>query len=306
MTKYAFFEGEIVPIDQAKVSVRTQALHYGTACFGAIRGYWDDRQGQLFVFRMRDHYERFLDSAKLLRMSLGYSAQDLTEISLDLLRREGWRQDIYIRPLAYKADEKIGCQLHDIRDEVTIFALPFGLYMEQDRGAHVTISSWRRVEDNAIPPRGKISGAYANSALIKSDAVLAGFDEALVLSESGHLAEGSAENVFLIRKGAAVTPAISENILEGITRRTIIELLTEELGVEVAERPVDRSEIYLADELFFCGTGVQIAAITQVDHRLIGSGEMGPITEKLRQLFFDTVRGRTNRCSEWCLPVYAA
>ena len=303
MTKHAFFEGEIVPIERAKVSVMTQALHYGTSCFGAIRGYWNDEKGQLLVFRMIDHYERFLNSTKLLRMTLPYSVQDLAEISLDLLRREGWHEDVYIRPLAYKAGHVIGCHLHGVDDNVTIFALPYGSYMKGE-GAHVTFSSWRRVDDNAIPPRGKIGGAYANSAMIKSDALLSGFDEALVLNADGHLAEGSAENVFIVRKGVAITPPITANILEGITRATVLELLGDELGVDTVERPVDRTEVYLADEMFFCGTGAQIASITSVDHRRIGDGQTGPITARLRSLFFDVVHGRIERYLQWCTPVY--
>jgi branched-chain amino acid aminotransferase len=305
VTKYAFFQGQIVPIEQAKISVRTHALHYGTACFGGLRGYWNDDEKELFVFRILDHYKRFLDSARLLRIELPYSANDLAEITLDLLRREGWRQDVYIRPLAYKADERIGVRLHDLTDALTIFSQPFGRYIDQEEGAHVTFSSWRRVDDNAIPARGKISGAYANSALIKSDAVLSGFDEALVLNADGHLSEGSAENVFIVRDGVAVTPPVTDNILEGITRRTVLHLLSDELGVEVLERPIDRTEVYLADEAFFCGTGVQIAAIVRVDHRPIGTGQMGPITAQLRDLYFDVVRGKVARFRPWCTPLYS-
>jgi branched-chain amino acid aminotransferase len=305
MTKYAFFRGEIVSIDQAHVSVRTQALHYGTSCFGAIRGYWNDEKQQLYAFRMLDHYERFLNSAKLLRMELPYTAQDLANISLDLLRLEAWHEDVYIRPLAYKAGEEIGCRLHDVADDVTIFALPYGVYMKADQGAHVTFSSWQRVGDNVIPPRGKIGGAYANSALIKSDAVLGGYDEALVLNANGHLAEGSAENVFVVRKGVAATPLITDNILEGITRRTMLHLLENELGVEVVERSIDRTEVYLADEVFFCGTGVQIAGITQVDHRVIGDGQIGAVTTGLSELYLDIVRGKVEKYLHWCTPVYS-
>jgi branched-chain amino acid aminotransferase len=191
-----------------------------------------------------------------------------------------------------------------LTDELTIFSLPFGRYIEKEEGAHVTFSSWRRVDDNAIPARGKISGAYVNSALIKSDALLSGFDEALVLNDDGHLAEGSAENLFIVRGGTAITPPITANILEGITRRTIMHLLTQEMGIPVVERPIDRTEVYLATEVFFCGTGVQVAAITQVDHTSIGDGEMGPITVKLRDLYFDVVRGKNKDYRHWCTPVH--
>ncbi len=282
----------------------THALHYGTACFGGIRGYWNDDAEQLFVFRIRDHYRRFLNSAKLLMMDLPHSEDELSEITLNLLRREGWREDVYIRPLAYKADEKIGVRLHNMTDEMTIFSVPFGRYIEKEEGAHVTFSSWRRIDDNAIPARGKISGAYVNSAFAKSDALLAGFDEALVLNADGHLAEGSAENIFIIRDGVAVTPPVTDNILEGITRKTIKHLLQSDLGVDVIERPIDRTEVFVADEAFFCGTGVQVASITRVDHRPIGDGAMGAITSRLRDLYFDIVRGKDERYGHWRTPVH--
>jgi branched-chain amino acid aminotransferase len=305
VTKYVFFQGQVVPVDQAKISIRTHALHYGTACFGGIRGYWNDGDEQLYVFRIRDHYERFLNSAKLLMMKLPYSVNELAKITLDLLRREEWREDVYIRPLAYKADELIGVRLHDLTDALTIFSLPFGRYIEKEEGAHVTFSSWRRIDDNAVPARGKLSGAYVNSALIKTDALLSGFDEALVLNPDGHLAEGSAENVFIVRGGVAITPPVTDNILEGITRRTVMHLLQNELGLEVIERPIDRTEVFVADEVFFCGTGVQVASICRVDHRPVGEGRMGPITSRLREVYFDVVRGEIQAYRHWCTPVYS-
>ena len=195
-------------------------------------------------------------------------------------------------------------RLHDLNPEITIVSIPFGQYVKNEEGSHVTISSWRRIDDNMIPARGKISGAYANSAFIKTDAQRAGFDEAIVLNQDGHVAEGSAENLFIVRKGIVCTPPVTENILEGITRRTVMMLLCDELGLEVVERPIDRTEIYLAEEIFFCGTGVQIAAVTKVDHRPIGTGQLGPITAKLRGLYFDVVRGRAPKYRELCLPVY--
>jgi branched-chain amino acid aminotransferase len=304
VTQFAFFDGQILPIEQAKISVMTHGLNYGTGCFAGIRGYWNDDADQLYVFRLADHYRRFLNSAKLLMMDLGYSVEELAEITLDLLRREDWREDVYIRPLAYKADLGIGVRLHSMTDALTIFSLPFGRYIQKEEGAHVTFSSWQRIDDNVIPARGKISGAYVNSALAKSDAQLAGFDEALVLNADGHLAEGSAENVFIVRDGVAITPPVTDNILEGITRRTVLHLLSTELGLQVAERPIDRTEVYLADEAFFCGTGVQVAAITQADHRPIGEGTMGPITAKLRDLYFSVVRGKHDNYGHWCTPVY--
>jgi branched-chain amino acid aminotransferase len=303
--QFAYFQGQITAYANAKVGVLTHALNYGTAAFGGLRGYWNPEAAELYIFRPLDHYRRFLNSSRLLLMDLPHTPASLTAITRDLLRAEGYQRDCYIRPLAYKADELIGVKLHGLHDEVSIVALPFDRYLANDEGAHVTISSWRRVDDNMIPARGKISGAYVNSSLIKTDAVRAGFDEALVLNQDGHISEGSAMNVFMLRDGVLVTPPVTDNILEGITRRTVMELARAELGLAVVERPIDRTEVYLCDEFLMSGTAAQITAVTQVDHRPIGSGMMGPVTTQLRALFADIVRGRNPQYRHWLVPVYA-
>lgn len=278
---HAYFEGKIVPFGDAKISIAAHGLNYGTAAFGGLRGYWNESQKQLFIFRPLDHYRRLLHSAKILCMDLPHTPESLTQVTLDLLRADNWQQDIYIRPLVYKADAGIGVRLHDLRDEVSIFALPFGAYGKNEDGAHITVSSWRRIDDNVIPARGKISGAYANSALIKTDAIRAGFDEALVLDNNGHISEGTAMNVFMVRDGVLITPPVTDNILEGITRRTVIELAREELGLAVLERSIDRTEAYICEELFLTGTAAQVTVVTKIDHRPIGDGKPGPVTLKL-------------------------
>ncbi len=302
---YAYFKGQIVPYSEAKVSVLTHALNYGTAVFGGLRGYWNDDEEQLFLFRPKDHFQRLINSAKLINIQIDETPESLTRLAGELLRTEGYRCDVYIRPLAFKADEIIGVKLHGLTDELSMVALPFDKYVSNDTNAHVTVSSWRRVDDNAIPARGKVSGAYANSALIKTDAVLSGFDEALVLNQDGHISEGSAMNIFMLRDGVLVTPPVTANILEGITRRSVIELVQAELGLTVVERQIDRTEVYLCDELFMTGTAAQIMAVTRVDHRWLGTGSMGPVTERLRQIFQDTVRGRFPKYKHWIEPVYA-
>ncbi len=304
LPKHAYFEGKIVPYAEAKVGVLNHSLNYGTAAFGGLRGYWNEQQQQLFIFRPHDHYRRFLNSTKLLCMQFDQTPQSMTQITIDLLRADGHRCDVYIRPLAYKATEGIGVRLHDLADQFSIVTLPFTRYVANDTNAHVTFSSWRRVDDNVIPARGKISGAYANSAFIKTDALRAGFDEALVLTQEGHVSEGSAENIFMVRDGLLVTPSITENVLEGITRRTVMELARQELGLTVVERPIDRTEVYLCEELFLTGTAAQITAVTQVDHRAIGSGQMGPVAARLRELFNEIVRGQVERYHGWLTPVY--
>jgi branched-chain amino acid aminotransferase len=302
--RLAYFQGKIVPYSQAKVGVLTHALNYGTAAFGGLRSYWNEEQAQLYLFRPQDHFRRLLDSSRLLCMELGQTPESLTQVTLDLLREEGFHCDVYIRPLVYKADEIIGVRLHDLHDEISIVALPFDRYVANDTNAHVTFSSWRRVDDNMIPARGKISGAYVNSAFIKTDAMRAGFDEALVLTQEGHVSEGSAENIFMLRNGVLITPPVTENILEGITRRTVLALAHDELDLPVIERPIDRTEIYLCDEFFLTGTAAQVTAVTRVDHRPIGTGRMGPVTARLRQLFNDIVRGQNQKYQDWIVPVY--
>lgn len=306
MPQYAFFKGQIVPIEQAKVSVMSHALNYGTGCFEGIRAYWNEGQNQLFVFRMREHFERLHRSCRILQIDLPYSAEDLGQITLELLRREGFQEDAYIRPLAFKSDEIIGVRLHGLTDELAIFARPFGRYLEEEEGAHVCISSWRRVDDNAVPARAKITGAYINSALVKSAAILGGYNEALVLDQNGHISEGSAENFFMVRNGRLVTPPVHSDILEGITRDSIIELAREEMELETIERSIDRSEVYVCDEAFLTGTGVQVAAITRVEHRPVGTGMMGPVVARLREIYFDAAKGRNPKYLHWCTPVYPA
>jgi branched-chain amino acid aminotransferase len=304
LPNYAFFKGRIVPYSEAKVGVLTHTFNYGTGVFAGLRGYWNSDAKQLYVFRPHDHFQRFVDSTKLLCMDLKYSVEDLVGAVEDLLRTENYQTDCYIRPLAYFTDEVIGVRLHDLTCEVAIVSIPFGSYLANEEGLHVGTSSWVRVEDNMIPARGKIVGAYVNSSFSKTEAHNAGYDEALVLNQNGHVAEASAANFFMIRRGIACTPPITDNILEGIIRRTIIQLLRDELSIEVVERSIDRSEVYLAEEAFLCGTGVQMAAIADLDHRPIGAGKMGPITQELRKLYFDVVRGRVAKYAGWCTPIY--
>lgn len=300
---YAYFQGKIVPYSEAKIGVMTHALNYGTAIFGGVRGYWNDAEEELFIFRPQDHLKRLYNSAKLMVMDIPVGPDELMERMVELLQMEGHRQDVYLRPMAYFADEIIGVKLHDLQTEVTLFSVPFSKYVANDTGAHVTFSSWRRLDDNMIPARGKIAGAYVNTAFIKTDAVRAGFDEAIVLTADGHISEGSAENLFMVRDGVVYTPPITDNILEGITRRSIIELARHE-GYSVIERSIDRTEVFLADEMFMTGTAAQVTAITKVDHRVIGDGVMGPVAARLRQLYDDAVRGRLPEFRHWNYPVY--
>lgn len=303
LPKYVFFEGKIVPFEDAKISVATHALHYGTGVFGGLRGYWNQNKEKLYIFRPYDHYHRLLNSGRLMHMSIPYDEESLIQLTLDLVRTEGWQEDIYIRPFIYKADLGIGVRLHDLKDELTIFSMPFKQYIKNDTNAHVTVSSWRRVDDNMIPARGKVSGAYANSALVKTDAHNAGFDEAIVLNSNGHISEGSAMNIFIVRDGMVITPPVTDNILEGITRNTAIELAQKELGLQVLERSIDRTELFVCEELFMTGSAAQIVAVTRVDHRPVGTGKMGPVASELREMFNDVVRSKKPKYTHWNMEV---
>lgn len=299
-----YFEGKVVPLSEAKIGILTHGFSYGTACFEGIRGYWNEQHEQLYLFRIREHYDRLHDSCRVLMMDLPQSSDQLTAITSDLIRQSGLREDVYIRPSAYKASEVIGVRLHDLKDDLYITVQPFGNYIDIDRALNVGVSSWRRVDDNMIPARAKITGAYVNSAFAKSEALLNGFDEAIMLDADGHVSEGSAENLFMLRNGTVYTPPITANILEGITRLTIMALLREELGVPVVERGIDRTELYVCDELILCGTGAQIAPVGSVDHRPVGKGGIGELGRKLQALYFDVVKGNVPKYAKWCEPVY--
>jgi branched-chain amino acid aminotransferase len=303
LSKHAFFEGKIVPLADAKVNIATHGFLYGTAVFSGMRAYWNEEQQRLFVFRPYDHFRRLLHSARIMSMQSLYDEEGLIQLTIDLLKTDHWQQDVYLRPTFYKADMGIGVRLHNLRDEFSMFVTAFDKYVQNDTNAHVTISSWRRIDDNSIPARGKISGAYANSALIKTDANLAGFDEALVLDNNGHVSEGSAMNIFMLRDGVLITPPVTDNILEGITRKSIIEMARKDLGLEVVERSIDRTEVFIAEEMFMTGTAAQVTAVTKIDHRPVGAGVMGPITTKLRMLYEDVLRGRNNKYLHWNVAV---
>ncbi len=300
--QWAFFEGKMVPIDDAKLSIMTQVINYGIGAFGGIRGYWNQQEQQLYVFRIDDHFRRFLSSARLFNAAFAYSVDDLERITLDILRREGYREDAYVRPLLYNATEDITPRLYDVNFEFACFSRPLGDYIKLQ--VRACVSSWRRLDDNIIPSRGKITGGYVNSAFVRSEAHWNGFDEGIVLNQDGHVAEGSAENVYIVRDGKLRTPPVTDNILEGITRNTIIQLARNELGLEVVEGSIDRSELYIADEVMFCGTGAQVAGVVEIDHRPVGTGKLGPVTQKLQDVYFRVVRGNVIKYKDWLTPVY--
>ena len=297
-----YFEGDFVPMRDAKVSIMTHAFMYGTATFEGIRAYWNEEQGKLYGLKLREHVERIRQSCRILLMEDVPSVDELTRLIVETVRRNGFREDVYIRPSFYKSTAAIGVRLHDLENELYIIALPFGNYIDTEAGVRVMTSSWRRNADEALPARGKIVGGYVNMAFQKTEAELNGFDEAVVLTADGHVNEASAANLFVVRDGVALTPPVSDDLLEGVTRKAIIELLGNE-GIPVEIRSIDRSELYVADEVFLCGTGVQVSPVVEVDHRPVGSGEIGPIGRLVRDRYFDAVRGRLPEYAHWLTPI---
>ena len=299
-TPYAFFQGGYVPLSEAKVSIMTHALHYGTGVFEGIRGNWNSEKQAIYIFRLREHFERLLGGCRLLMLDIPYSVDELCDIAVELVERCGYTQDIYIRPLAYKSQEMVAnLKLQDLASDYCLIVVPFGSYLGADVLRCCT-SSWRRVDDSMIPARFKISGIYVNSILAKTEATLSGFDEAIILNYDGHVCEGSGENIFLVADGQIYTPPIEDNVLPGITRDTVIQVAKSELGLDVVERHIDRSEIYVADECFLTGTAAHLTAVVEVDYRKIGDGTEGPITAKLRELYFEIVVGNNPKYLHWC------
>ena len=300
-----YFEGAFVPMRDAKVSIMTHAFMYGTATFEGIRAYWNAEQGTLYGLKLREHVERLRQSCRILLMKDVPSVDELTGLIVETLRRNGFREDVYVRPSFYKSTKAIGVRLHHLENQLYIITIPFGNYIDTEAGVRVMSSSWRRNADEALPARGKIVGGYVNMAFQKSEAELNGFDEAIVLTADGHVNEASAANLFVVRDGVAITPPVTDDILEGVTRKAIIELLAnEKIPVEI--RSIDRSELYIADEMFLCGTGVQISPVIEIDHRPVGSGEVGPIGRLVRERYFNAVRGRLPEYRHWLTEIKPA
>jgi branched-chain amino acid aminotransferase len=278
-------------------------MHYGTGVFEGIRGNWNEERKQIYLFRLKEHYERLFNGCRVLKIQLPYSVDDLCHLTVELVKRSGLKENSYVRPVAYKSTEAMGVRLHNLEADFFAFVIPWGRYLDTDK-CRVGVSSWRRPGCNYAAPQAKITGQYINSAFAKTEAHENGYDEAIVLNESGRVAEGSGENIFLVIDRKLVTPTISENILPGITRATVIELAQKELGMETIERPVERTELYFAREAFFTGTAAHLTPIAEIDHRLVGDGEIGPITQKLQALYYEAIEGKNPKYMQWGTPVY--
>ena len=304
-TPYAYFKKEIVPLSEAKIGIMTHAFNYGTGVFEGIRGNWNEDEDQIYVFRIKEHFDRLRKSCKIMQIDFQYETEELISLVTKLVEMSGYHEDVYLRPLAYKSGEVLGVRLHDLEDDFLIFIAPFGPYLDIEKGARCQTSSWRRVADTGIPARAKITGIYANSALAKTEAQLNGFDEAIMLDERGHISEGSGENIFVVIDGRIITPPPSSDILVGITRDTVMTLARDELGLEVVERDIDRTEVYTADECFMTGTAAHVTPVVELDRRAIGNGKMGAVTADLVKLYFEIITGKNAKYADWCTPCYS-
>lgn len=301
---WVFYEGEFARYHDVRLGLMTHALHYGTGVFEGIRAYWNPKAEQLFLLEPVAHFERMKRSASVMRMALPHSTEELVDHTVELLRRNAFKSDVYVRPLLYTSSEEIGVRLHNLNHSFFIYAIPFGNYVEIESGIRCMVSTWRRLPDQSLPARAKVTGSYAQSALAKSEAVENGYDEAIVLQVNGHVSEGSAENLFMFKDGVFVTPPVTDDILEGVTRALLMKLIKEELGLPMVERSIDRTELYACEELLLCGTGAQISPVIEVDRRPVGNGKVGEFTQELQSIYFGAVRGELKKYKDWTVPVY--
>jgi len=304
-TQYAYFQKQFVLLSEARLPVMTHAFNYGTAVFEGIRGNWNADEGQLYLFRMREHFERFVKSCEILKIDLPYSLDEYCSLTLKLVEMSGYQEDMYIRPIGYKSGEVIGVKLHGIANDFLMFVAPLGNYIDFEVGARCGTVAWQQISDNMIPTLAKVTGKYVNSAFAKTEANENGYDEAIQLTAGGHVSEGSGENIFIVSRNTLITPPVSDDILVGITRDSVMTLAREELGVETIERSIVRSELYTADECFMTGTAAHVTPVIEVDHRKVSDGGLGPITGRLKDMYFAIIQGRNPKYLDWCTPGYA-
>ena len=304
MKPHAYFNKKIVPLEEAKVNIMTHAFNYGTACFEGIRGNWNAKKEEVYIYRLAEHYERLIRSSHLINIEVSHTIKELCDITIELVKKSECREDVYIRPLTYKITLAVGVRLHNLDHDLCIYVSPFGAYLDLELGAKCCISSWRRTNDAIVPTQSKACGIYINSALAKTDAYKNGFDEAILLTIDGHISDGSGENIFAVIRGELVTPPPSDDVLIGITRDSIITLAREELGIEIIERSITRSELYCAEEAFFTGTAAHVTPIVEVDHHKLGDGRMGKITRQLQKLYMATEQCEHPKYTHWSTPVY--
>jgi branched-chain amino acid aminotransferase len=279
-------------------------VQYGLGCFTGIRGHWNKDKKNLYLFRLQDHHKRLKESAKILGMKFRYTFPQFQKIIFDLIKKNKIKEDIYIRPTLYAAATTLTPRFDNPDDDMAVYMISLKDYFNTQKGLNVCISTWRRFDDDCMSVKAKITGAYANGALAKTEAVLNGYDEPLFLNRDGKVCEASGANIFGIKEGVVYTPPLHANNLNGITRRTLIELFSQELGIEVREEEFDRSTLYTFDELFFSGTAAKVTWIRAVDKRTIGTGKMGPLTKKIKTIFDAISQADNSKYEKWLTAVY--
>lgn len=294
--------GKLVSEGEAVIPILTHALHYGTSVFEGIRAYWNPNVNNLFIFRAKEHYVRFHNSAKIMSIRIEYGVDELIDATVKLLRANEVREDVYIRPIAFVSANTINLDIRDLNVTTAIITVPFGHYLEP-RGVRAKVVSWLRIHNSMFPMKAKVGGIYVNSVIALLDAKISGFDEAIMLNKDGYVAEGSGENIFIVKDGILYTPTTYDSILEGITRNTIMEI-AKDLGLTIIERRITREELYTADEVFFVGTAAEVTPVINIDGKIIGNGEPGEITMKIRNYYMDIVHGRVSKYMHWLTPIY--
>jgi branched-chain amino acid aminotransferase len=300
--KFVAMDGQIVPWEQGCVHVMTPAFRYGAVVFEGVRAYWSPTREDMLVFRLEEHLLRMLQSMKLMRFEHAVTVEAMRETTLELIRRNEIRETSHIRVFAFVDGE--GEQSAQMPIRWSVVVAPYPRRARVSEGVKVGVSSWQRINDNAMPPRAKVAANYNNGRLAGIQGKLDGYDNVLMLTQHGHVAESPGSCFFMIRNGVPVTPAVTDSILESITRETVMQLLHEKFGLKVVERNIDRTEVYVADEAFFCGSGQEIVPIRSIDHHKLGEGGVGKLTRALQAHYFAIVSGETNLHQEWITPVY--
>jgi len=304
--KYIWMDGRLVPREEAMLHVETECVMRGANVFEGLRAYWNDSRTDLFIFRIHDHMDRLFDtSMKLMRMTLPYTKEDLIGATRELVKANKLREDIHMRPTVYFGMGKnFGFRPEDIFTGAFITAQPLAVRSTLQKGLKCCVSSWVRISDRSVPPRIKSGANYQNNRLALYEAFLNSYDNTIILTERGKVSEGHGSNIFIIREGVAITPPLTQDILEGITRKTLLELFPKEMGVTVVEREIDRTELYVADEVFLCGSNMEITPVVSIDHYPVGNGQRGPLTQKIQEIYFSVARGKDERYESWLTPVY--
>jgi branched-chain amino acid aminotransferase len=303
---YVWIDGKLTPWDEATVHITSVGWSTMSGVFEGVKAYWNPDQAQLYGLQFREHFERFHRSMKMMRMQTPFSAQDLVQATTALLRANDCREDTYIRPIAYFPDVTWFQAMRDERTSIYISTAPFTSHLGAGRVSKACVSSWTRLGDNQMSPRIKAISNYQNSRMALLEALHDGYDSPILLNAQGKVTEGPASCLFFVRDGVVITPSLTSGILESVTRTTMLRLCRDVLDIPAVERDVDRTELYIADEIFFCGTGAELSPVGEVDHYVVGDGALGPLTKRIEAAFHDLVRGREQRFPSYRTPVYDA